>query len=180
MAGEGHSGCLPPPVFSPNRSVRARRTASVHRHLGAEGQPALGLDPVRLVEAGDPAGIGRQIVVARLAALGVHRGDDVAEVVVAPEPHELAGVDVRHASVASDHQHVLVVVGGRGVAEVGRAGDDQWILAQRVDQHELGVGVLDVPAEGVGLLAEPVVERVGRQRGAHGDLDVVVPAQRLL
>lgn len=73
-----------------------------------------------------------------LALLGDAAGM-VAEVIVVEHAHKLAKVDIGHGRLAEEEELVLVVLGRRVVAEVGRAGDDDGVFGEWVDQQHLGV-----------------------------------------
>lgn len=64
---------------------------------------------------------------------------DVPGVVVVEDVHELAEIHVGDTRIASDDQHVFIIDALGRLAEVGRPCDDQWIVAQRVHEHELVV-----------------------------------------
>src|SRR5438552_7969046 len=63
----------------------------------------------------------------------------VAKSKVAVETHKFSEINVGHTRVATNYQHVLIVVRGGGIAKVGRAGHDERVGSQRIDQHIFGM-----------------------------------------
>ena len=71
--------------------------------------------------------------------------------------HEFAEVNVAHARVSPDHEHILVVIRLGRAAEIGRSGHDRRVNAERIHEDELVVNVL-VAIEPRQDLAEKVFE----------------------
>ena len=88
---------------------------------------------------------------------------------VVKDPQELAEVDLREARLALDDEHVLVVVLGGWLAEVGRSRDDEGVGAQWVYQRVLGMDVEDVSVQPGQPLREQPSERGVSVRRADGE-----------
>src|SRR6266511_1795102 len=102
----------------------------------------------------------------------LHLTDYVTRIELVENAHELPEVDVCHAQVAANYHHVLVVVALRWSTEIRRAGYNNGVVAQRIDQHKLIVDVL-VFVEAGQFFADEILQVVLLQLGAGGDHSVV-------
>ena len=64
---------------------------------------------------------------------------DVPEIEVSENTVELSHVNVGNTGVASDQQHVLVVLKQRITGEISGARTHERIIRQRIDQQEFGM-----------------------------------------
>ncbi len=94
-----------------------------------------------------------------------------AEAVVGKDAHEFPEIDISHAFVASDDNHVLVIGIDAGFAPIGRTAKCDWAASKRVNQHELCMDPVDVDPDGAGFF-EPAVNPVHKDTLAQGHADV--------
>ncbi len=79
------------------------------------------------------------------------------------QPHVLAEVDVRDASVVLNDQHVFIVRFGAGVAKVGGPHDHDWFGRQGIDQHEFEMHPLNMDiARELVEFSQPLIETIER------------------
>ena len=83
--------------------------------------------------------------------------------IVVEQPVEFRKINIGNPLIAADHDHVLIIVIGGGLAEIGRAGDDHRIIPQGIYQQKLGmdIGHMFVEFHGPrGGLFRPAIEIV--------------------